>query len=331
MRGIIAVAAAGLVAGLGAPGAGAAELAEYGFTFSTDRPGAAAGLSLFVVYRDPTDPEGKAPALTKAAFGLPPGTRIDTRAVPRCTATDEELRARGRDACPSASRVGQGTLVATTGTPSDPVKADVTVFNGPDQLIELVTFEGTNQTAGFDRLTVEGSTLRAHPPTTPGGPPDGKTTIREVRIALAQRGALITSAPCPDDAVWRGLGSFSFEGHPDTTVAASQACRPVAPEPPGQQHVEDDLGPVVVPRGPGPALRVRVLPRRVRSGRRTRVRVLVTGRCARGATVRIALSKATTDRAGRATLRVRIRRSAAVRVTRPGCGSARGRLVARRR
>ena len=327
MREIIAVAAAGLVAGFGAPGAGAAEPAEYGFAFSTDRPGAQSGLSLFVVYRDPADPEGKAPALTKAAFGLPPGTRIDTRAVPRCTATDEELRARGRDACPAASKVGEGTLVATTGTPSDPLKADVTVFNGTNQLIELVTFEGTNQTAGFDRLTVEGSTLRAHPPTTPGGPPDGRTTIREVRIALAQRGGLITTAPCPADAVWRGVGSFSFEGRPDATVAASQPCRPAAPEQPGPPRVEDDLGPLVVP---GSALRVRVLPRRVRSGRRTRVRVLVTGPCARGATVRIALSKAKTDGAGRATLRIRIRRSAAVRVTKPGCGSVRGRLVARR-
>lgn len=327
MRGIIAGVAAALVAAVGAPGAGAAELAEYGFTFSADRPGTQSGLSLFVVYRDPADPEGKAPALTKAAFGLPPGTRIDTRAVPRCTASDEELRARGRDACPAASKVGAGTLVATTGTPSDPVKADVTVFNGEDQLIELVTFEGTNQTAGFDRLTVEGSTLRAHPPATPGGPPDGKTTIREVRIALAQRGALITTAPCPSDGVWRGVGSFSFEAHPDTTVAASQPCRPVAPQAPGPSRIEDDLGPLVVP---GFALRVRVLPGRVRSGRRTRVRVLVTGRCAGGATVRIALSKAKTDRAGRATLRVRIRRSAAVRVTKTGCGSARGRLVARR-
>jgi hypothetical protein len=330
MRDMIAVGAAAVaLTGAGAGAAAAAEPAEFRFGFETTRPATPTGLRLHVVYRDPENPEGKAPVLTAAAFALPDGTRIDNAAVPRCAATDEQFRARGRDACPPDTRIGEGKLVATTGTPGDPVTTDVTVFNGDGQLIELVTFEGTNTMAGLDRLTVEGSTLRAHPPATPGGPPDGRTSIREVRIAIPARGGLVTTPPsCPADRTWRGLGTFSFEGHPEAKVPATAPCgapsngSSVAPPPAGG----DGAGPSVAPR----RTVVRVLPRRVRSGRSTRVRVVVTGSCAAGATVRIGLRRARTDAAGRVTMRVRIRRSAAVRVTKRGCAPARGRLAARR-
>ena len=228
MRGTIRAVAAVAVALMGAPGAasaGTAGPAQFDFAFSTERAAAPSGLALHVVYREPKNPEGKAPALTKGAFALPAGTRIDNAAVPACTASDAELRARGRDACPAASRIGDGFLVATTGTPADPVRADVTVFNGRAEIIELVTFAGTNTTAGFDRLTVEGSTLRAHPPTTPGGPPDGKTTIREVRISIPARGALVRTPPSCADGTWRAVGTFGFEGYSgDVIVGHTVPC-----------------------------------------------------------------------------------------------------------
>ena len=315
-----AAVAAGLLAPVPAAGAGPA---EFDFKFTTDRVGATAGMNFHIVYRRPEDPEGKAPALKEAAFALPAGTRIDNGAVPKCTATDEEFRARGRDACPAEANIGDGSLVATTGTPGDPVRTDVTVFNGDGEIVELVTFEGTNTMAGLDRLTVEGSTLRAHPPATPGGPPDGRTTIREIRIAIAARRGLVTTpGSCPSGGAWRAVGTFAFEGYPETSVPSTTPCRGGAPSaaPP----------PEVVPgaAGAAPALRVRVSPRRVRAGRRSRVRIVVSGPCASGATVRIGRSRARTDTRGRATLRVRIRRSAAVRVTRPGCRAVRARLRA---
>jgi len=317
------IAAAGLALAGGHTALGA-ERAELRVAFTTDRPAATSGLSLHVVYRDPDDPEGKAPALTKAAFTLPHGTRIDNAAVPQCMATDEELRASGRDACPEESRIGGGTLVATAGSPADPVHTDVTVFNGPGQIIELVTFEGTNQTAGFDRLTVEGSTLRAHPPFTPGGPPDGRTTIREVKITIPPRGALVTTPPsCPGR--WQATGAFSFEGHPDTTVVAPMPCRREEAPPAGGAAGDPLTGPAA---SPAPRIRLRVTPRRARRGRRTTIRVVVTGppACTAGATVRLRRARARTNTRGHATLRVRLRRSVTVRVTKRGCRPARARL-----
>ena len=92
----------------------------------------------------------------RGMFRLPAGTRIDTNAVAKCTATDEELRAQGRRRpAPRARKVGAGTLTAVTGfgPPADPVAGEVTVFNGDGQLIELVTVPDTDRSAGFDRLT----------------------------------------------------------------------------------------------------------------------------------------------------------------------------------
>lgn len=323
MRDIIAVGAAALALGVGAGDAAGASPAEFAFGFTTDRAASPTGLRFHVVYRDPENPEGKAPALKAAAFALPEGTRIDNGTVPACTATDEAFRARGRDACPASSRIGDGKLVATTGTPGDPVRGDVTVFNGDGQIIELVTFEGTNQTAGLDRLTVEGSTLRAHPPATPGGPPDGRTTIREVRIAIPARGGLVTTpASCPADGLWRALGTFAFDGRPgETSVPATAACRAEAP----------GFAGVAAPAAARPFERVGLLPRRVRAGRTTRVRIVVSGACAGGAAVRIGAFRGRTDAAGHLTLRLRVRRTAVVVVSRRDCGTARGRLVARRR
>jgi hypothetical protein len=320
----------------GAPAAGAAGPADYAFSFSATRPATPTGIGIHVLYRNPDDPDGKAPQITKGEFALPPGTRIDTNALTQCTATDAELRARGRDACPEESRIGEGYLVATTGTPADPQRTDVTVFNGRNELIELVTFAGTNQTAGFDRLSVEGSTLKAHPPTTPGGPPDGRTTVREIRITIKASGRLfVTPSSCPGNALWRSVGTFGFDGYQgDVVVPATTRCDPTAASTlgdPTDGRATGDGG-ASSSRAASRALHVRVLPRRVRRGSRSRVRVVVTSAtpgCARGATVRIGRARARTDARGRATLRVRVRRTARVRVTKRGCGPGRARLSVR--
>ena len=143
----------------------------------------------------PSDAERKPPPITGALFELPEGTRIDGGAVPACEASDAEFRASGRGACPAGSRIGAGELTAITGfgAPLDPVNADVTVFNGGDELIELVSDKNSGATLGMDRLTIEGDALRAHPPATPGGPPEGRTAIRRIEFSIPARDRFLTS------------------------------------------------------------------------------------------------------------------------------------------
>ena len=64
MRNMIAMGAAAVaLTGAGAGPATAAELAEFTFGFETARPATETGLRFHVVYRDPENPEGKAPVL----------------------------------------------------------------------------------------------------------------------------------------------------------------------------------------------------------------------------------------------------------------------------
>jgi hypothetical protein len=336
--GVSAVFAAASLLGAVAPAPAAGERAELAVTLSARTPSAPTGLEFLVRYFDPESREGKPPALTAGAFHLPGGLRIDQAAVPRCDATDEEFRVLGRRACPPESQVGSGTLVAMTGLPADPVRTDVTAFNGDGEIVELVTFQGTDRMAGIDRLTVEGSTLRAHPPVTPGGPPDGRTTIREVNLVVpARAGAggrpfVVAPPACPADGLWRSRGVFAFADGGTASAPATTPCR-AGGAPGGDADVAAPAPSAVAPARARPRLRVRLVsPRRVRAGRRTRFTVRVSSAvpsCARRATVRIGRVRTTTDRRGRATLVTRVRRRFAVRVTRLGCAPARLRVGVR--
>ncbi|HEX8647819.1 MAG TPA: hypothetical protein VF715_13040 [Thermoleophilaceae bacterium] len=286
--------------------------AELELGFTTEAPGAPAGVRIVIDYKNPDDPAAKPPALTGARIDLPAGTRIDNDAVPKCRASDAEIRSRGRDACPPETLVGTGRLVAITGfgPPADPVDGEVVAFNGEREIVEVVLVRGTDQAAGFDRIGIEGSRLTPHPPATPGGPPDGRTAIKRIELDLAAPSAgarpYVTTPPaCPADRLWRSSASFTFGDGGATTVGAAAPCRPAAE----------------------PGLALRVAPATVRRGRRAALRVRVTSpgaTCVRGAAIRLGRARATTDSRGRAVLRKFLSgaRTVTVRASKPGCGRA---------
>jgi hypothetical protein len=280
---------------------------------STKTPGAVTGLKFHVLYKNPDDPEGKPPPISSAVFELPPGMRIDDDALPKCTASDEDFRAQGRDACPPETRVGEGKLTAMTGAPgADPVTADVTAFNGDGELVEVVFVEGTNVVAGMDRLTIEDGKLVAHPPATPGGPPDGRTAVREIRLDLpAKTGAsgrnYVTAPPDCPTGTWTSRALYEFEDGGKTTVTSEAPC------------IRDASA--------RPALAVSVKPRRVPAGRRTTFRVAATSAdtaCPRGARVRLGNRRTRTGARGRARVRTSFARTGRKRVvvSKDGCRRA---------
>lgn len=316
-------ALAALMVGSVIPSGASAEAghrADFSLGLTSSAPAASTGLTISVRFKAPDDPEAKPPPVKGVVLDAPAGTRFDTTTVTRCEASDAELRARGLSACPSDSKVGFGGFSAITGfgPPVDPFVADNHVFNGPDQIIEVVTFKGTDRTAGFDRLTIDGSTLTAHPPTTPGGPPDGRTATRTIDFAIPARGAFITTPrQCPADGSWISRGHFTFEDGGTETVASRTPCRPSS-------------SPTKAAK-----LSVSVRPRRVVAGESTRFSFRVRSRkasCRRGATIRFAGQRATTDAEGRAQISARLRRSGrrVVRVAKPGCRAGRAWVRVRR-
>ena len=322
LRRAAVVASATVIAGTGAAWGSETDRGGFDLELSTKTPGTVTGLKFHVLYKHPDDPEAKPPPVTGAIFELPPGLRIDDDAIPQCTASDEEFRAQGRDACPAETQVGEGKLTAMTGVPgADPVTADVTAFNGDGELVEVVFVEGTNTVAGMDRLTIEEGRLVAHPPATPGGPPDGRTAVREIRLELPPRtGAggrhYVTAPPdCPTGS-WISRAHYEFEDGGKTVVTSEAPCT-------------RDAGTV-------PAIGVSVKPRRVRAGTRTTFRIAATSSartCIRGARVRLGERRARTGANGRARVQATFQRVGRKRVvvSKPGCrrGVAAVRVVPR--
>jgi hypothetical protein len=317
---LVAPAAAGAMLATAAP-ALASERADLEVGFTTQAPGTSAGARIVIDYKNPDDPSAKPPALTAGQIDLPAGTVLDNDAVPKCHASDADIRGRGRNACPAETLVATGQLVAITGfgPPADPVDGEVVAFNGEREIIEVVLARGTDQALGFDRIALSGSRLTPHPPATPGGPPDGRTAIKRIELDIAPRPAgarpyVTTPERCPADRLWRSSATFGFADGGTTTVAATAPCRPAGE----------------------PGLALRVDPVTVRAGRRAVLRIRVkspSASCIRGAAVRLGRARATTDSRGRAVLRKYLSdaRTVTVRVSKPGCGRATARVTVTRR
>jgi hypothetical protein len=173
-------------------------------------------------------------------------------------------------------------------------------------------------------LTIEGSTLTAHPPRAPGGPPEGEGSVRSLEFRIPARTAggksLITTPPrCPANGQWTTRSTYSFG---DGSTYTSEAKLPCA-----------NAG-----QGERPRLRLAVRPRRPRAGRRVRMRFRVSSRarrCIRGATVRVGRHRIRTNNRGRAAMTLRFRRRGIrrARAKKAGCRatSTRIRVVRPRR
>jgi hypothetical protein len=312
-RFIAATVALACLGGASAPASGAAGgKVEFGGGLTSRVPGTPTGMRASLRFLRADDPNAKPPPLDSAVIRLPRGLRFDTSVVPECTASDEEIKALGSEACPDESRltIGSFSAISGFGPPFDPFEGDNHVFSGPSQLIEIITVKGGSSSPGFDRLTINGSTLTAHPPAAPGGPPEGRSSVRSIDFAIPVRTAggrsLITTSPgCPASGQWTSRGRFGFADGSTDTATSHTPCRP--------------------------GLRLSIRPRRVPAGRRVRLRVRVRSgarRCISGVRVKIGGRTVKTDRRGRAALSARFGRTGLrrARATRPRCGSASARF-----
>jgi hypothetical protein len=315
----VAVVALGCSASATPAAAESGRLADFAIALPTTAPASPTGVKVHVQFHREGDPDAKPSPIRTAVLALPVGLRFDTTAVPECTATDDEIRSLGADACPKETELTVGTLVGMTGfgPPADPITGDDHVFNGPRQLIEIISAQGSSASPAFDRLMIDGSTLTAHPPVTPGGPPDGETAVRSIDFEVPVRAeggkSLITTPPdCPAGERWTSTGTFGFaDGSSDTVVSATPCARNVVAK---------------LPR-----LRLSARPRHVRVGRATRVRFRAAATdpaCLMGARVRFAGRTVRVGPRGRASLRITFHRPGLrrARVTSPGCRPALARV-----
>ena len=213
---------------LAAPAAAVAdERADFSFRFGKRAPAKQTPATAHIVYK-PAPGQSKPSPIRRVVLDLPRRTGI-RRDLPRCTASDEQLRLQGRGACEEGSLVGSGWLTAVTGfgPPVDPVPTDLWLFNSPEGLLELVQSDGQDATLAVERGRLNRTRLVFEPPTTPGGPPDGETAVSEIHWEIAGgRNAWLTTPPrCPRRRTWRSTGTFTFADGVTEVVRAATPCR----------------------------------------------------------------------------------------------------------
>jgi hypothetical protein len=138
------VASVVVLAVLGAAAAAAFASPQFASTFELTylptKPATSGGIHTFMTWSDPGEPNGKPKRLTQIRFHFHPGTKIDTRALRQCRASDMDVRIQGARACPKESRLGFATSkVITKSTPAD--RTSIRFFNAPRQIIVLVRVE----------------------------------------------------------------------------------------------------------------------------------------------------------------------------------------------
>ncbi len=231
-----APAAALLLAASAAPAQAVSDRQTGAIGFSTQRASAPTSLSETASYRNPTDPGGKPPAVRRIVVHYPAGFRIDTSVPPQCHASDQELQLRGDAACPAGSKVGTGSAEFATGLPGSAATFDVDleVLNNRDQLIFLTKPHGSNVILSVGRSPAVDGTVTTDIPATPGGPPDGQSSVRRIQFDLqtvtGSGGAsyLTTPPTCPASAAWTSVATFTYSDGVSQSIQVATPCTPTS-------------------------------------------------------------------------------------------------------
>ena len=195
------------------------------FTYSSKVPGSPSGFDSFATFSDPGEPSGKPKELFRIRVGFHPGTRIDTAALPRCRASDRDVRLFGLRACPASTSLGivHAVGVISTGQRLNPVGH---LFNARRAIIVVVTVDGRYVTSFRDDLTRDTLTVNFRIP-------PGISLIRfkphiprHFRKRAGKGRAYMRTPPsCPPTGAWTTNVVFTFRDGSTEQLSAATPCR----------------------------------------------------------------------------------------------------------
>jgi hypothetical protein len=195
--------------------------------FTSAAPGKRTGF-VWTVKQRPVADDAQPPPVRRARLRFPRGTRFDTSAIPRCSATDDELQAQGASACPGASRLGGGSATVYLGSP-DHLAAVVDVFNADGAAVMLLSTQAGDVLRVL-RGEIRGSVVDATLPRVPvAGGKEAALTSVTVRLRAAgtrSRPWLRTPSKCPRGRAWKFVYDIDYDDPPGRQTPTSRSrCR----------------------------------------------------------------------------------------------------------
>jgi hypothetical protein len=197
----------------------------FELAYLPSKPASSGGIETFMTWSDPGEPGGKPKRITRIQFHFNPGTKINTRALRQCKASDTDVRIQGARACPKASRLGFATSKVTTGvTPPD--QTQITFLNAPKQIIVLVRVEG--RTLAVYRDDIKGRVVTVNL-----GLPSGLSLL-ELRATIKphvkgrgkkRRVYFRTPPVCPPSGEWTTTVVFTYIDGSREELADGSPCR----------------------------------------------------------------------------------------------------------
>jgi hypothetical protein len=198
-------------------------------TYTAQTPSTSSGLDALATWTDPAEPSGKPKEVQKIKVLFAPGTKLDTRALPACKATAEDVAILAVRACPAKTKLGevrgQGVYAGSTA----PFNTFATLFNAKRQIIVVVTLDNakgrllTNFRDDVERSAItinlkvgKGiSLVRFHARVPP-----------HVRKRGKKRRTYFTTPPsCPPSGAWTTNVIFSYRDGSSDQHSAPSPCR----------------------------------------------------------------------------------------------------------
>jgi hypothetical protein len=189
------------------------------------KPAASGGIETVMTWSDPGEPGGKPKRITRIQLRFHPGTKIDTRALRQCRASNTDVRILGTRACPKASRLGFATSRLTTGvTPPD--QTQIIFFNAPREIIVMVRVEG--RTLAVYRDDIKGRVVTVNLDLPSG------LSLLELRATIKphakgrgkqRRVYFRTPSDCPPTGEWTTTVIFTYVDGSSQELADGSPCR----------------------------------------------------------------------------------------------------------
>ena len=188
-------------------------------SFPPGTVGVASAVELHMTWSDPGEPAGKPVSLRLLRLDFPPGTRINTAALPRCRATNKRIARLGPSACPRKTRLGKGESLLTSG--QQQLAANIVLINARRQIIVVVRVG--RSTLAVYRDTVVGSSVTVHFAL----PPSLSLLDLRIHIPVHVRGRRVyfsTPPGCPADRVWPMTATSTYTDGSTQQAQAAAAC-----------------------------------------------------------------------------------------------------------